>query len=156
MSSRQAFEAFVVFIKQQAMEMGAEDVILIFHNAVRFDLPLLKQEFARWGVASIPDSWLWVDTVPLIKGLVTTPSKTPTVRPIVPSDTHKFVDCMPAQLAANDQEQSGINLPFFILLCDWTIACLALVLPASYRAAADMRQQWRKTLGYVQLLTSIS
>lgn len=58
---------FLQFIRSR--QTDGRQVVLVAHNARRFDVPFLINEFQRCKV-EIPEDWLFVDTLPIARRLV--------------------------------------------------------------------------------------
>jgi len=55
------------FIK--SCQRDGKQIVLVAHNARRFDIPFLIREFQHCKV-EVPKDWLFVDTLPLAKKLL--------------------------------------------------------------------------------------
>ncbi|KAJ0980615.1 hypothetical protein J5N97_008870 [Dioscorea zingiberensis] len=58
---------FLKFVNDRRMDR--KQVLLVAHNARKFDVPFLVKEFQRYSM-EVPSNWLFLDTLPLAQKLV--------------------------------------------------------------------------------------
>lgn len=58
---REVADQFVTFVERQCGGPEGGTPVLVAHNGVKFDLPMLSAEFERVGM-SLPPHWAYLDT----------------------------------------------------------------------------------------------